>query len=41
MLAYGNFLQTTIEFLIIAFTIFMVVKQINKLRGKELAEAGK
>jgi len=41
VLAYGNFIQTTIEFLIIAFTIFMVVKQINRLRGKIIVEAGK
>ena len=31
-LNYGVFLNTTIEFLIIAFAIFVVVKQINKLK---------
>ncbi len=41
VIAYGNFIQTSIEFLIIAFTIFMVVKQINNLRGKAMVEAGK
>jgi large conductance mechanosensitive channel len=41
VLAYGNFIQTCLEFFIIAFSIFLVVKQINKLRGKEMAEAGK
>jgi large conductance mechanosensitive channel len=41
VLAYGNFIQTSIEFLIIAFTIFLVVKQINRLRGKPIEEAGK
>ena len=30
--AYGNFLQQVIQFLIIAFVIFMLVKGINKLR---------
>ena len=30
--AYGNFIQMVIEFLIIAFCIFMVVKGLNKLR---------
>ncbi len=33
VVAYGNFIQTSLEFLIIAFTIFLVVKQINRLRG--------
>ena len=30
--AYGSFIQTVIQFLIIAFSIFMVVKGINSLR---------
>ena len=30
--AYGSFIQTVIQFLIIAFSIFMVVKGINVLR---------
>ena len=30
--AYGSFLQTVIQFLIIAFSIFLVVKGINTLR---------
>lgn len=39
VLAYGNFIQTSIEFFIIAFTIFLVVKQINRFRGKEAGSA--
>ncbi len=31
--AYGNFLNTLLQFVIIAFTIFLVVRQINRLRG--------
>lgn len=31
---YGNFLQMVLEFLIIAFTIFLVIKIFNKLRKK-------
>jgi large conductance mechanosensitive channel len=31
-LNYGVFLNTIIEFLIVAFAIFMVVKQVNKLQ---------
>ena len=30
--AYGNFIQTVVNFLIIAFCIFIVVKGINKLK---------
>lgn len=32
---YGNFINTLIEFLIIAFCIFMVVKAINSLKKPE------
>lgn len=32
---YGNFIQTTLDFLIIAFSIFMVIKFMNKLRTKK------
>lgn len=30
MLNYGNFIQTTVDFLIVAFCIFLVIKLINK-----------
>src|SRR5262245_16285226 len=33
VIAYGSFLNTVIEFLIMAFTIFLIVRQINRLRG--------
>ena len=29
---YGNFLQTTLDFIIIAFAIFMMIKGINKVK---------
>lgn len=32
---YGSFIQAIIEFVLIAFAIFMLVKIINKLRKKE------
>jgi large conductance mechanosensitive channel len=32
LLAYGNFLTVTINFLILAFIIFLMVKEINKLK---------
>jgi large conductance mechanosensitive channel len=33
VLAYGAFINNVVEFLIIAFTIFLLVRQINKWRG--------
>ncbi|HVQ41555.1 MAG TPA: large conductance mechanosensitive channel protein MscL [Vicinamibacterales bacterium] len=33
VLAYGAFVNTVIEFFIVAFSIFLVVRQINKWRG--------
>lgn len=32
---YGNFIQTAIDFVIIAFSIFIAIKMINKLRRKQ------
>lgn len=32
VLAYGSFIQNSIDFLIIAFVLFMVVRQANKLK---------
>ena len=34
-IAYGNFIQTAFEFLIIAWVIFLVVKAINSMNKKE------
>jgi large conductance mechanosensitive channel len=33
--AYGNFLTILVNFVILAFIIFMMVKQLNRLRTKE------
>ena len=38
-LNYGNFLQATFDFLIIAFSIFMFIKLITKLTEKKKTEA--
>jgi large conductance mechanosensitive channel len=35
---YGNFLQVTLDFLIIAFSIFMIIKVMNTAKKKETAE---
>ena len=36
VLAYGAFINVVVEFLVIAFTIFLVVRQINRFRGAHL-----
>lgn len=33
---YGNFIQTTVDFIIIAFAIFMMIKAMNSLKRKEV-----
>lgn len=35
VIRYGQFLQTVVDFLIVAFTIFMVIRGINKMQKKE------
>ncbi|WNW11985.1 large-conductance mechanosensitive channel protein MscL [Pseudomonas sp. DTU_2021_1001937_2_SI_NGA_ILE_001] len=35
VLAYGKFIQTVVDFLIVAFAIFMGVKVINRLRQEQ------
>ena len=37
-LNYGNFIQTVIDFTIVAFAIFMLVKAINTLKRNEAAK---
>ena len=36
---YGSFIQTTFDFLIIAFCVFLLVKGINKLAKKKVEES--
>jgi len=36
-LNYGNFIETSVDFLIVACAIFMVVKAINSMKRKEAA----
>jgi len=36
-LNYGSFIQTVIDFIIIAFAIFMVIKAMNSMKKKEEA----
>ncbi len=37
--AYGNFITVAINFVILAFIIFVMVKQINRVRGEEPKKA--
>jgi len=39
VLAYGNFITVAVNFVILAFVIFVMVKQINRLRHTEEAAA--
>jgi len=39
VIAYGLFINNVIEFLVVAFTIFLIVRQINKWRGTPPAKA--
>jgi len=38
-IAYGAFITTVINFLVVAFVIFMVVKAVNKMKKEELTPA--
>jgi large conductance mechanosensitive channel len=37
--AYGNFITVAVNFVILAFIIFLMIKQINKLKGSSEPEA--
>lgn len=39
LIAYGKFIQTVLDFTIVAFAIFMVIKALSKLKRKEEAPA--
>ena len=38
LIAYGKFIQTVLDFTIVAFAIFMVIKGINRMKRKEEVE---
>lgn len=37
VIKYGSFLQNVVDFLIVAFTIFLLIKALNRVRKKEAA----
>jgi len=39
VVAYGAFIQAIVDFLIVAFVIFMLVRTMNNMKKKELAPA--
>lgn len=39
VIAYGNFLNVTLNFIIIAFVVFLMVKQINRLKREPVPSA--
>ena len=40
VVAYGQFLNDVVNFLIIAFVVFLLVKQVNRLKSKQATDAG-
>jgi large conductance mechanosensitive channel len=36
VIAYGKFIQTVLDFAIVAFAIFMVIKVLNKIKAREV-----
>jgi large conductance mechanosensitive channel len=40
VLAWGNFVTVAVNFLILAFVIFMMVRQVNRLRRHQQEDAG-
>jgi len=41
VIAYGNFIQNVVEFLIVAWVIFMIIKAMNRINRKKDAKAAK
>lgn len=39
IIAYGTFINTIIDFIIVAFAIFLMIKQINRFKKKEEVKA--
>ena len=41
VIAYGSFINTVIDFILVAFAVFLVIKQINRLVPKPPAKAAR
>ena len=40
VVAYGQFINDVINFLVVAFVIFLIVKRVNRLKSKQATDAG-
>ena len=40
VIAYGQFINDVINFLIVAFVVFLIVRQVNRLKSKQATDAG-
>ncbi|MBV9958583.1 MAG: large conductance mechanosensitive channel protein MscL [Acidobacteria bacterium] len=40
VVAYGAFLNDVISFLIVAFVVFLIIKQVNRLKSKQATDEG-
>ena len=40
VIAYGQFLNDVVGFLIVAFVVFLIVKQVNRLKSKQATDDG-
>ena len=40
VIAYGQFINDIVNFLIIAFVIFLIVKQVNRIKSKQASDGG-
>ena len=40
VIAYGQFLNDVINFLIVAFVVFLVVRAVNRMKSKQATDAG-
>jgi large conductance mechanosensitive channel len=40
VIAYGQLINDAINFLIIAFVVFMIIRQVNRIKSKQATEAG-
>ncbi len=40
VIAYGQFVNDIINFLIVAFVVFLIVRQVNRMKSKQAADEG-
>jgi large conductance mechanosensitive channel len=40
VIAYGQFLNDVVNFLVVAFVVFLIIKQVNRLKSKQATDDG-